>query len=117
MKRILLLLCMAVMPIMTLGQSRDYGAIMVSLKVTTGKATVTVTFEENQEKYASHIKNEKGEDIQFKSLISAMNHLSKFGWELEDTYTTTLGQNLTEQHNFFWIISKPVDIRDDSKTE
>ena len=62
MKRILLLLCMAVMPIMTLGQSRDYGAIMVSLKVTTGKATVTVTFEENQEKYASHIKNEKGEE-------------------------------------------------------
>lgn len=117
MKKIILALCMIVLSTVAFGQSRVYGAIIASARVTTGKMTVTVTFEENQDKYASYLKNEKGEDLQFSSLINAMNHLSKFGWELEDTYTSTLGDKLVELQNFYWIISKPVDVTDDSKTE
>lgn len=117
MKKVLLVLCMIVMSTVAFGQSRVYGAIMASVRVTTGKVNVTVTFEENQDKYASHLKNEKGEDLQFASLINAMNHLSKYGWELEDTYTTTLGEKLVELQCFYWIISKPVDVKDESKTE
>lgn len=119
MKRFLLVLCTVFTSVMMFGQTRSYGVIMANVRVTTGKITVKVTFEENQEKFAPQLQNEQGEPIEFTSLIGAMNHLSKYGWELEDTYTSTLGERLTELQTFYWVISRPEDelVKDNPITE
>lgn len=119
MKRFLLVLCTVFTSVMMFGQTRSYGVIMANVRVTTGKITVKVTFEENQKKFAPQLQNEQGEPIEFTSLIGAMNHLSKYGWELEDTYTSTLGERLTELQTFYWVISRPEDelVKDNPITE
>ena len=87
-------------------QTKVYGTIIANVKLTTGRATLEVFFGENQETYSSMLKDEKGNLIKFESLIDAMNHLSKFGWELEETYATLIGSGMAASTAYYWVISK-----------
>jgi len=73
------------------------------------KCTVEVDFGEGQGAWSGGIDNtlvdENGKAIKFKSMIDAMNFMSKFGWKFLDAYAITLGPN---NYVYHWIMTKTV---------
>ncbi|MBQ3233291.1 MAG: hypothetical protein IJA96_01620 [Alistipes sp.] len=68
---------------------------------------VDVTIDYGQEILRkNYFVDENGDKIQFRTMISAMNYMSKLGWNLEETYHSTdkiMGSLIT-----VWILSKHV---------
>lgn len=73
------------------------------------KCTVEVDFGEGQGAWTGGVDNtlvdENGKAIKFKSMIDAMNFMSKFGWRFLDAYAITLGAN---NHVYHWIMTKTI---------
>ncbi|MCM1356514.1 MAG: hypothetical protein NC212_08940 [Staphylococcus sp.] len=73
------------------------------------KCTVQVDFGEGQGTWTGGLDNtlvdENGKAIKFKSMIDAMNFMTKFGWRFLDAYAITVAPN---NHVYHWIMSKTV---------
>lgn len=54
--------------------------------------------------------DENGNKLEFNSMIDAMNHMAKFGWEFEQAYVVTKGN----QNVYHWLLSKEIKEGDDS---
>lgn len=107
MKRLLMTLISVVMiAVAAHAQTKVYGTIIANVKLTSGKATVEVFFGDNQEEFSHLLKDKQGNTIQFTSLVDAMNHLAKYGWELEDTYSMLIGSGISASTAYYWVISK-----------
>lgn len=73
------------------------------------KCSVQVDFGEGEGTWTGGLDNtlvdENGKVIKFKSMIDAMNFLSRFGWRFLDAYAITLAPN---NHVYHWIMAKTV---------
>jgi len=70
------------------------------------KCIVQVDFAQGKTTWGrSVLVDENGKSLVFNSMIDAMNHMGRFGWELEQAYVvTTNGQNV-----YHWLLSKYID--------
>ena len=98
-----------------MGQSKEsetwvetYGLIIGKRAQLKKKAKVRVTFGEGQKgngiKGADSSENEVPE--KYDSMIDALNHLSKEGWTLADSYATTIDG----RYEYHWIIKKRIPL-------
>ena len=46
--------------------------------------------------------DENGEKLVFNSMVDAMNFMGELGWEFQDAYVITVGQ----QHVYHWLLAK-----------
>ena len=71
-----------------------------------GAVTVTVEFGKNSKRFAYMLKDGNGKTMHFSTMVDAMNHLAKFGWELENTYVNVDGDLDRIASEYHWIISR-----------
>lgn len=71
-----------------------------------GAVTVTVEFGKNSKRFAYMLKDENGKRMHFGTMVDVMNHLAKFGWELENTYVNVDGDLDRIASECHWIISR-----------
>ena len=70
-----------------------------------GVVSITIDYGQD-ELYKNYLVDDQGNKLQFKTMISAMNYMSKLGWSLEDTSHSTdkiLGGLIS-----VWVLSKEV---------
>ncbi len=48
--------------------------------------------------------DENGKDIKFNSMVDALNFMGSRGWEFENAYAITMGN----QHVYHWLVSKKI---------
>lgn len=51
------------------------------------------------------IVDQNGKEMKFNSMVDAMNYMGTLGWEFEQAYVVTIGQ----QNVYHWLMSKLVD--------
>lgn len=66
---------------------------------------VNVTIDYGQEiKWGSHIlKDENGDKLKFNSMVDAINYMATKGWEFQQAYAVTVG----EQNIYHYLLRKP----------
>lgn len=52
----------------------------------------------------SYMKDENGKNVEFNSMVDAMNYFGKQGWEFVQAYTVTTGN----QNVYHWLLKKEV---------
>lgn len=77
-------------------------------KLFSNKVTVTVDFgQETSFWFGSsnqYLVDDNGKAIKFNSMVDAMNYMGKRGWEFEQAYVVTIGN----QNVYHWLLSKEV---------
>ena len=92
-----------------------YCEIVGTQKILSLKCTIQVDFGQNP--WGSRVLvDETGKNITFNSMVDAMNHMGKLGWEFESAYVITVsGMNV-----YHWLLSKYITdeaINDGLKTK
>ena len=77
-------------------------------KLFSNKVTVTVDFGQETSLWAGaskqYLVDDNGKTIKFNSMVDAMNYMGKRGWEFEQAYVVTIGN----QNVYHWLLSKEV---------
>lgn len=77
-------------------------------KLFSNKVTVTVDFgQETSFWFGSsnqYLVDDNGKAIKFNSMVDAMNYMGKRGWEFEQAYVVTIGN----QNVYHWLLSKEI---------
>ena len=77
-------------------------------KLFSNKVTVTVDFgQETSFWFGSsnqYLVDDNGKAIKFNSMVDAMNYMGRRGWEFEQAYVVTIGN----QNVYHWLLSKEV---------
>ena len=83
-----------------------YCELLGTQKLMSTKCIVQVDFGQGKTTWGrSVLVDENGKSLVFNSMIDAMNHMGRFGWELEQAYVvTTNGQNV-----YHWLLSKYIE--------
>ena len=104
MKRIALLLILLISFVASsLAQTKVYAEIVGNEY---SGLTVSVEFGKNSKRFAYMLKDGNGKTMHFSTMIDAMNHLAKFGWELENTYVNVDGDLDRVSSEYHWIVSR-----------
>ena len=122
MKKFLLFLAI-LMPMITLAQNEvsipdqeddeitTYALILGINKNVLGignKISVQIDFGEEKNFWGNDgrdiLVDENGKDIKFNSMVDALNFMGARGWEFENAYAITVGN----QHVYHWLISKKI---------
>lgn len=84
------------------------------------KVTVNVDFGQDvkfRHQGNQRLVDENGEIIVFNSMVDAMNYMGTIGWEFEQAYVVTIGQ----QNVYHWLLSKKItseeQLKEGIKTE
>ncbi len=102
-KVVLLLFVMFGIVIASLAQNKVYAEIVGNEY---SSLTVSVEFGKNSKRFAYMLKDGNGKTMHFSTMVDAMNHLAKFGWELENTYVVVDGDYDRVSSEYHWIVSK-----------
>ena len=77
-------------------------------KLLSNKVTVTVDFGQETSFWSGaskqYLVDGNGKTIKFNSMVDAMNYMGKRGWEFEQAYVVTIGN----QNVYHWLLSKEV---------
>lgn len=77
-------------------------------KLFSNKVTVTVDFGQETSFWLGasnqYLVDDNGKAIKFNSMVDAMNYMGKRGWEFEQAYVVTIGN----QNVYHWLLSKEV---------
>lgn len=77
-------------------------------KLFSNKVTVTVDFGQETSFWFGasnqYLVDDNGKAIKFNSMVDAMNYMGKRGWEFEQAYVVTIGN----QNVYHWLLSKEV---------
>lgn len=77
-------------------------------KLFSSKVTVTVDFGQETSFWLGasnqYLVDDNGKAIKFNSMVDAMNYMGKRGWEFEQAYVVTIGN----QNVYHWLLSKEV---------
>lgn len=110
MKKCLFFMLMMV-SVCAMGQEKHkvYCQLLGHGKWMSTKVNVTVDFGQETNfwrKYLDHyLVDENGNKIKFNSMVDAMNYMGRLGWEFEQAYVVTVGN----QNVYHWLLSKEVD--------
>lgn len=80
-----------------------YCELVGTSKLLSYKVTITVDY--GQGKGDSRIVDENGKVKDFNSMIDAMNYMGEMGWNFEQAYVVTVGQ----QNVYHWLLSKTIN--------
>jgi hypothetical protein len=104
MKRILFTTAMFLIAIICFSQTNEktfiYCELLGHSKLMSTKCTVEIDY--GQYKFEK-IKNEKGKNQAFNSMVDAMNYMGSLGWEFVQAYVITEGGN---QNVYHWLLKK-----------
>lgn len=106
MKKLLLILCICLSSVIGFAQDKVYAEIVGEEHLSTGIVSVQVVFGENNKQFANMLTDGQGNKITFNTMVDAMNHLAKYGWELENTYVVVDGDYDRISTVYHWIISR-----------
>lgn len=77
-------------------------------KLFSNKVTVTVDFGQETSFWLGasnqYLVDDNGKAIKFNSMVDAMNYMGKRGWEFEQAYVVTIGN----QNVYHWLLSKEI---------
>lgn len=87
-----------------------YCELLGTSKLLSSKVNVKVDFGQATSfwKGVAYLKDEKGKNRNFNSMVDAMNFMGKEGWEFVQAYVVTSGN----QNVYHWLLKKEVSILD-----
>ncbi len=90
-------------------ETKVFCEIVGTQKLLSSKVIIEMDFGQERSWFAANfgglfLLDESGKKIEFNSMIDAMNYLGKLGWEFEQAYVVTIGQ----QNVYHWLLSKKV---------
>ncbi len=90
--------------------------LLGTAKLFSNKVTVTVEFGQETSFWLGasnqYLVDDNGKAIKFNSMVDAMNYMGKRGWEFEQAYVVTIGN----QNVYHWLLSKEIT-KDESVNE
>lgn len=106
MKKILILAVLAIMAVGSANaQTKVYCEIHATQLPLKKSVTIQIDFGQKVKAFqADGLVDENGKALVFNSTIDAINHMASLGWEVEQTYAVTLGQ----QNVYHYLLSKVV---------
>lgn len=109
MKKCLFLLLMLIsMNVMGQDTHRVYCELLGTGRIFSNKVTVSVDFGQYTSFWKSYsnqfLVDENGKKIKFNSMVDAMNYMGRLGWEFEQAYVITHGN----QNVYHWLLSKKI---------
>lgn len=108
MKKTILLMLALVALVAVFAQNpprKVYCQIVGTQKFLSNKCTVEVDYGQEKDMWAwkgQSLVDENGEKLVFNSMVDAMNFMGELGWEFQDAYVITVGQ----QHVYHWLLAK-----------
>lgn len=83
-----------------------YCGLVGTTKLMSNKVKVQVDYGQETSfwKGISYMKDENGKNIEFNSMVDAMNYFGKQGWEFVQAYAVTMGN----QNVYHWLLKKEV---------
>ena len=117
MKRLFILTTLIILTFACASAQKPYKVfieLLGSSKILSSKVNVTVDFGQKKSVWNNNqvLVDENGKKIEFNSMVDAMNYFGKAGWEFEQAYVVTTGQ----QNVYHWLLSKSV-LSDEELTE
>lgn len=111
MKKLLLTTVLAILVIAATAQEprKTFCEIIGTGKVLSSKVKIQIDFGQKTSyfgKYKTFMVDESGKEIEFNSMVDAMNYLAKFRWKFEQAYVVT-NEN-TNQNIYHWLLSKDI---------
>lgn len=109
MKKCLFLMLMFIsMNVMAQKPYKVFCELLGTGKLFSNKVTVTVDFGQETSFWLGasnqYLVDDNGKAIKFNSMVDAMNYMGKRGWEFEQAYVVTIGN----QNVYHWLLSKEV---------
>lgn len=119
MKRIIILTVFALMTLVSAhGQDKIYCELLGTQTLLSKKIDVQIDFGQQTEQFAENgLLDENGQGIVFNTLIDAMNHMSSQGWMFEQAYFVSIGSGALAINLHHWLLSKPVEKKDNKNIE
>lgn len=106
MKKILISICAILVGLVCYGQEKVYCEIVGTMKILSGKVSVSVDFGQQSYYRDNRLVDENGDVMTFNSMVDAMNYMSTLGWEFEQAYVVTMGAGNTASNVYHWLLSK-----------
>jgi hypothetical protein len=83
----------------------DYIQIVGTTKILSNKLNIHIDYGQEQRVFDmkdTPVLNKNGEKVEFKSMMDALNFMSKFGYEYADAYALTAGNGLV----YYYVMKK-----------
>lgn len=106
MKKIIITLFAIVIGMNCFAQEKVYCELVGTLKILSGKVSVSVDFGQQSFGKDNRLVDQNGEVMTFNSMVDAMNYMSTLGWEFEQAYVVSLGAGNTASNVYHWLLSK-----------
>lgn len=111
MKKALLLLAFVATMMAASAQRphKVYAELLGTTNLLQTKVTISIDFGQEISFWQQHAQkqlvDQNGKEMKFNSMVDAMNYMGTLGWEFEQAYVVTVGQ----QNVYHWLMSKLVD--------
>ena len=112
MKKLLLFVALAFASLMVNAQERPhkvYAELLGETNLMRTKVTISIDFGQEISFWQQHAQRQlvdaQGREMKFNSMVDAMNYMGTLGWEFEQAYVVTVGQ----QNVYHWLMSKIID--------
>lgn len=112
MKKLLLFVVLAFASLMVNAQERPhkvYAELLGESNLMRTKVTISIDFGQEISFWQQHAQRQlvdaQGREMKFNSMVDAMNYMGTLGWEFEQAYVVTVGQ----QNVYHWLMSKIID--------
>lgn len=91
-----------------------YAEIVGTSKFLSNKVTAEIDYGQQTSFWESNrIKNADGTNNNFNSMVDAMNYMGAMGWEFQQAYAVTIGQ----QNVYHWLLKKDFSLLDSDLQE
>lgn len=94
-----------------------YAQILGETRFLSNKVTVSIDYGQSTSFFENtKVKNEDGSNRKFNSMVDAMNYMGALGWEFQQAYVVTIGQ----QNVYHWLMRKnfmdlSIDVQEEMK--
>lgn len=112
MKKVLLIIAIAFAALTANAQQKPhkvYAELLGTANLLQTKVSIKVDFGQEITFWQQHAQRQlvdkNGNEMKFNSMVDAMNYMGTLGWEFEQAYVVTVGQ----QNVYHWLMSKMVD--------
>ena len=112
MKRVVLIIAIVIAALTANAQERPhkvYAELLGETNLMRTKVTISIDFGQETSFWQQHAQKQlvdaQGREMKFNSMVDAMNYMGTLGWEFEQAYVVTVGQ----QNVYHWLMSKVVD--------
>lgn len=112
MKKVLFIIAIVFAALVANAQQKPhkvYAELLGETNLMRTKVTISIDFGQETSFWQQHDQKQlvdaQGREMKFNSMVDAMNYMGTLGWEFEQAYVVTVGQ----QNVYHWLMSKLVD--------